>query len=588
MHLIKEILFTRWPMRLAIVFTSFFAAIFGLLAPFFQKEFVDIMMMGQSQFPLFVNSHPIWLLVISFIFFLGSVALNQWTNYIGLQEAVQMQSILAQRLYQHNLNLRNDSLNRKTVGEIVSIYTTDVPGSTILLEQTLPQGTTTFFPLILTPIFLSYLYQIPMLWSYLVLLSTVILSTYMAYRQSRFFFRFKSLAADRIGLVNEWVQNIRNLRILAWVRSFEQKIFQVRAVETQNRVNMVTNGQMMNAISSTMTYILTVMAIITYTHLNPPEKISGGHIMALLWIIGIFLNRAFRQMPWFFTFAFDAWTSIKRIDSFMQLKNTEPHPRHLKLPEAIPHPLNISIKDLNLSIGYKNILKNINLNIKEGEFVAFVGEVGSGKSMLLLSLIGETGATFDEYKMGTLDAKHLELPGLRKLYSYIPQEGFIISSSLRDNVYFEYDATLLQDTDIIESLQESQLNILQEPIINSLELEIGERGVNLSGGQKQRVSLARTSYHLNPVVLIDDSLSAVDVDTEEKLLNNLIKGAWKNHTRIMCTHRLTVLEHADRIYFLKEGRICDSGNLRELQNRSKEFSEFTKTLIQPATEAVLV
>jgi ATP-binding cassette subfamily B multidrug efflux pump len=208
-----------------------------------------------------------------------------------------------------------------------------------------------------------------------------------------------------------------------------------------------------------------------------------------------------------------------------------------------------------------------------------VGEVGSGKSLLLLSLLGETGASFSYYQAKGFDAAQLPLDQLRQFFTFVPQEGFIMSASLRENVAFEYDINSDEhDRGITESLRRAQFDLGKERVEEGLSTEIGERGVNLSGGQRQRVSLARVDYYRAPIILLDDCLSAVDVDTENLLLDGLIKGAWKDRTRLLVTHRLTVLEKSDRVIFLHEGRLAAQGTFYELLASNSQFRQFAASV----------
>ena len=157
-----------------------------------------------------------------------------------------------------------------------------------------------------------------------------------------------------------------------------------------------------------------------------------------------------------------------------------------------------------------------------------------------------------------------------------------MSASLRENVAFLYDTPTDEDPGIIESLKLAHFDLKDEDVFQGLETEIGERGVNLSGGQKQRVSLARVNFLKTSILLLDDCLSALDVNTEEKILNSLLKGAWKDRTRILVTHRLSVLKHVDRVIFMDHGKILQSGNYQELLRTNAQFRNYTKTIAQEA------
>lgn len=572
-RLLVEVFFSRPFWKLAILLSSLFSAFFGLLGPFLQKEFVDTLALDAG------GSLPY--LVFAFFSLFLALGFTVLTTYLGMREAVFMQRVLAQRLYDHTLSLRTDSLKGRPVGEIVSLYATDIPGATVFLEQSLPTGASIFFPMVLAPWALVTYFSIPA-WPLLSLMAVIMtLSFAMAYRQSQYFFRFKRLAAERVGLVNEWVQNIRALRILSWVEAFESKIFQVRKVETFNRLLMVTNGQTMNSISSSVSFLLNLTALVSLIYMTP-TPITTGTLLALLWIVGVFLTRPFRQLPWFFTFLFDSWTSMKRLEAYFALENRNDQqrsPEFHKLQSLAGSEIALKIQNLNLKIGDHHLLKDISFDVRNGEFVTVVGEVGSGKSLLLLSLLGETGASFGKYEIGGNDASTLPLDQLRQFFTFVPQEGFIMSSTLRENVAFDYGISSQEfDEKILGSLSNAQFKLEMERVENGLETEIGERGVNLSGGQKQRVSLARVDYYQAPLVLLDDCLSAVDVDTENKLIDDLIKGKWKKRTRLLVTHRLTVLEKSDHVIFLQDGAIQAHGTFHELLATNQKFRQFASTV----------
>jgi len=585
-NMLLEIMFVRWWARVAMILISGFAAIMGVLAPFFQKEFID-RLSGASALSTFSPELQAALpqeappfLAFAFICLVLNLGCLQFVNYLGAREAIYIQRLWAQRLYERILELRTDSLADRQLGEIVAIYATDLPGATILLEQSLPQMFSILFPLILAPFLIVMLFHTPIATTLEIISGIILMNLMLAFRQSRFFYTFKKLAADRLGLVNEWVQNIRTLRILGWVRAFERRIIHIREVETKNRIAMLNNGQTMNAVASSITFVLnlTLISSLVYNSLTP---VTPGALLALLWVVAVFLTRPFRQMPWLFTFLFDGTSSLNRAAALFAVTNQDGVSREeefKKLKDMSAQDPAMEVKNLNLQIGGQSILKDVSFTIAEGEFIAVVGEVGSGKSMLLLSLLAETGATFGSYQIGANDARTMNVDQLRQFFTFVPQEGFIMSATLRENVAFEYDVHGNVDSNVLQSLARSQFVFEQERIKDGLDTEIGERGVNLSGGQKQRVSLARVDYYQAPILLLDDCLSAVDVDTEKKIMKSLLLGDWKHRTRILATHRLTILEKTDRVFFLKNGILEAQGKYSHLLKTNAEFREYTASV----------
>ncbi len=602
---LRFMLTDRWPWLVMMVMLSFVAAIVGLATPFLQKIFVDRLtvipheagynLSAFEQFEHFLyRYHAVTLLVGAFITMLLTQWISSLTSWLGVREAMRRQSVISEVIYRKTMSLRLDQTAGQTVGEVVSIYATDVPGSTAIVDQTIPLGAGVIFPFICAPIAVHLICGIPVGVTVIVMCCVLAISIGLSVRQSRFFQVFKRLAAERTGLVNEWIQNIRLLRILGWIESYEKKIFRKREEETLNRIKMVTNGQMMGAFGSSINFFMNLAAVATLARLKGSAATPGDYF-ALLWIFGVFLSRPFRQVPWIFTFTFDGWTSIKRIEGFLRrhtgsmdelrdvfalasARQNELHPAGLGKRTVQKSPQGMVVKGLNLKIEDREILSDVTFSLEPGEFAAIVGEVGSGKSLLLMSLLGETAAVAETLSVGDAHLTNKSREERRPFFGFVPQDGFVMSATLRENVVFRYDVGTECDSGVLEALRAAQFDPHAEGVVDGLSAEIGERGVNLSGGQRQRVGLARAAYLKRPVILLDDALSAVDVETERLLFDSLLFGTWANTTRLMVTHRLSVLDRVDRILFLRDGRITDQGTLTDLVARNKNFREFIHSM----------
>jgi ABC-type multidrug transport system fused ATPase/permease subunit len=573
-YLTKYILLSRLDKRVLILVFSLLSTCFGILSPYFQKSFIDLLVYHKTYLPNFMSfTSPLYAILLAAICLVTAQGFNQLSQFIGLKESLIMQKKLAHKIYNHMMYLKLDTMTQKPLGETVALYATDVPSSTVYLDQTMPSGASTFFPLLITPFVLVYFFDTPIFLTVSMIVIVSAINTTLAFRQSKFFYLFKQLAGQRLGLVNEWIQNIRTIRILGWTEIFENKIIQKRRVETDNRVRMVTNGQMMNSISTSFTFLLNVgtLGLLVFYY---KRTLTPGEIFALLWILGVFLTRPFRQMPWFFTFAFDSATSIKRIEDFLNLENKFHH----NYPEVIPKDSEtiLNIKNLNLEINGSSILSIDSFHAKRGELVIIVGEVGSGKSMLLYSLLGETNCKWSSYQIMTSK----KIKDWKEVFSFVPQEGFIVSTTLRDNIHLEYEAPILKDDLILNSLTKSEFKKDFLTLENGLDTEFGERGVNLSGGQRQRINIARADFFQSEILLLDDSFSAIDVETEAILINNLLLKEWKNKTLIMTSHRLSLLPFADRIIFLKNGKVKNQGSYDKLTKEDADFRSFTMQLTE--------
>jgi ATP-binding cassette, subfamily B, multidrug efflux pump len=544
--ILKIIFLDRPHFRVLILILSLLSTVLGLAVPYYQKTF-----------SMHLDYNSLFICVGLALFYL---VFNQLTLFVGQNESIQAQKKLAETIYRHNLDLKPLTLKKRTVGEVVSLYSTDIPSATVWLEQSLPYGLTTFFPLVLTPIFLNYFYGLSYTFSLFLVFSLVLLNSLLAYRQSIFFFRFKILAADRMGLVNEWIQNIRGLKTLNWIEGFENKIIKKRREETLNRISMLTNGQIMNSVSSSVMFWLN-LAMLGFFIWFYDHEFTKADIISLLWVTTVFLSRPLRQLPWFFTFVFDALTSYRRLGDFLSLENDK---TSIQSTERTDPSYILEVKDLNLNIEGRPLLKHINLSIVPREIIALIGPVGSGKSLLIKSLINET-----PFSAKIFYKEHT---------SYLPQEHFIMSANLRDNMNFYYQSPHEHDPKIMRHLEQAQFNFELDRVQNGLETVIGERGLNLSGGQKQRVSLARQLMNPNTLLLLDDPLSAVDISTEKNMIHEFTKLKEEGCSLLLTTQRFSVLPFCTRIVFLNNGTIEFDGNSQDFLNNPK-YDSFIKGLV---------
>ena len=228
-------------------------------------------------------------------------------------------------------------------------------------------------------------------------------------------------------------------------------------------------------------------------------------------------------------------------------------------------PINGKIAFNNVSFTYEDTgitaLQNISFEIKKGETIAIIGKTGSGKSTIL-DLIGRMyDVTSGEILIDDKPIQQTNLFDLRNAIGTVPQDAFLFSDSIKNNIKFgKSDAT---DAEIIDASKKASVHKNIEKFTKKYDTVLGERGITLSGGQKQRVSIARALIKDAKIYLFDDCLSAVDTETEEKILNNLLKTAEKT-TTIIVSHRISSAKNADRILILDNGKIVQQGTHNQL------------------------
>lgn len=401
----------------------------------------------------------------------------------------------------------------------------------------------------------------------------------------------------RLQLVTEWIQGMRLIRYFGWGKHFKQEINQATLSEYRQDLKIAAKYCTAFAITHNWWMVVSSAIFAGTVYLNG-EK-SASTIFAAIWFSGI-LGHQITPLPWFVNAWSQAIVAAKRLKKCYAMRiQQEEFPENIeqkfdeKIKNIIEKIVNkkgnvkfsiaFSLKNVSLQFNADEpfVLKNISLEIPENKTIAFVGPVAAGKSILLQLLMGDivptSGSVIFHIKLeeNSADTKfscsvHSEigLKILRAIQSYVPQEAFIMNSSIRENIPLKYkntDEYLISEKDIINSLYAASFKSDLDMLEHGLETEIGEKGVNLSGGQKQRISLSRSAFANSKLIILDDPLSAVDVNTEKELVKNLFLSEWgRNKTILWATHRLEFLKYADLIIFLDNGRIQEQGSFQEL------------------------
>ena len=222
-------------------------------------------------------------------------------------------------------------------------------------------------------------------------------------------------------------------------------------------------------------------------------------------------------------------------------------------------------------------LKGVSLKISEGSTVGIIGNIGSGKSSILDIISRLYDPSEGSIKLDGVDMKEYTLDQIRENIGYIPQNAFLFSESIEDNIRF--GAQKIELKDIKEASKKAAVHQNIISFKDSYDTLLGERGVTLSGGQIQRISIARALIKNSKILLLDDCLSAVDTDTEEEILKNL-KNVSTKKTTVIVSHRISSLKHADKIIVLENGEIIQQGkhsDLIESKGYYKELFEKQQT-----------
>lgn len=230
----------------------------------------------------------------------------------------------------------------------------------------------------------------------------------------------------------------------------------------------------------------------------------------------------------------------------------------------------IEIVNGSLEIGGQSILRNINLDITPGKKIGIVGGTGSGKSVLLESLIRVHDMTDGQILLNGIDIREYELNSLRRQFSYVFQDVFLFSNTITSNIAYSEPEVGRQQ--VVKAAEHAQAHGFISSFTEGYETIIGERGLGISGGQKQRVSIARALLRNAPILVLDDSTSALDVGTEKRLLAD-IKEFYPDKTLLISAHRLSSVVDCDEIIYLNDGEIIERGSFDDLMKLGGTFAK---------------
>ena len=390
----------------------------------------------------------------------------------------------------------------------------------------------------------------------------------------------------QLSAINTYVQEaFSGIRVIkAYNQQLDKEAYFKNELEDYKNKNLdlVKVNAVFMPLMTLLIGVSTIMTIFIGGRLAMDGQISMGNIAEFVIYVNM-LTWPVASLGWVTSLVQRAAASQERINEFMDTKASIVNPSKEQME------INGNIEFKNVSFTYPDsgikALQNISLKINAGESVAILGRTGAGKSSLA-SLVSrlydpDNGSILIDGK----DIKTLNLDILRKSVGYVPQDVFLFSETIAENIAFGTQLDISRE-EIEQAAKNAEIYDNIKGFPNGFETKLGERGITISGEQKQRISIARAIVGKPHILIFDDCLSAVDTETEKGIINNLT-SVMKDKTTLIISHRVSSVAHCDQIYVLDDGKVLEQGTHESLlKNESSAYAELYRKQLTEEQEAL--
>ena len=535
----------------------------GLAAPWVLKQVIDGLTVSVT--PEKLGLYALWIVGIAIV---GGI-FRYYMREIMIGVSRHVEYDLRNDLFAHLQRQPQSFYHSQQTGELMSRATSDMNAVRMVLGPGIMQGLNT---LVVAVVAVGLMIYISPLLTLVALLPLPLLSFSVAFFGQRIHKSFEDVQAHFARISAMCQENLAGVRV---VRAYAQEDAQVEKFSELNREYVRKNHVLIRIFS--MFYpamgFLAALGVVIVLWLGGwlviQKKISLGEfvafnaylsmltwpMIALGWVVNLFQRGA------------ASWARLTAI--------LETPPAIADLPGAVDPPeARGAIEIRRLTFSYpgatRAALTDVSLSIPAGRTVALVGHTGAGKSTLLALLLRLSDPPPGTVFLDGRDVREYTLPGLRRRFGVVPQETFLFSASVAENIAFGVESADAGDVEEAARIAHLGGDIAGFP--RAYETMVGERGITLSGGQKQRTAIARAVLRRPTILLLDDCLSSVDTYTEEAILTDLM-SVMKSRTSILVSHRVSTVRHADEIVVLDDGRVVEQGTHAALLARDGTYAE---------------
>jgi ATP-binding cassette, subfamily B, multidrug efflux pump len=548
-------------------------ALASVVPPRFIGAIIDSLQSG-------TNFQTVVLLALASVGFSAAEAVFRGVaRYLLLNLARQVEYDMRNDLFAHLQKMHLAYFQHQRIGDLMARMTNDLTAVRQMYGPALMQGAFTV---------MTFIFALLSMLSVSVKL-TVIAMVLMPLASVAFWWvgrnvhvRFERLQAKFGDLSTKAQENFSGIRV---VKAFSQEQPEVRAFARVNRDYVgkaIGLTAMQGLIWPTMSFILG-LAILSVLYIGGQDAIRGeltiGELIQFVAYLYL-LSWPMIAIGWISNMFQAGWASLIRLQELFDAKPAIEDPI-----DAVTTPIKgeVEVRGVSFAYGQTIVLHDVSFKVPAGGSLAIVGPTGSGKSTLVNLIPRLFDVQQGEVLIDGVNVRRYPLQHLRRAVGYVPQETFLFSVPLRENVGFGLDR-VLTDAQIDWAGDVSQLNKDVEDFPARYETMIGERGVTLSGGQKQRTAIARAVAKDPQVLILDDALSAVDTYTEAEILRRL-RGVMRERTSIVVAHRISTVKDADEILVLDDGRVAERGTHRELLEHGGLYAQmYRRQLLEEELE----
>ncbi|UXR50444.1 ABC transporter ATP-binding protein [Staphylococcus simulans] len=477
--------------------------------------------------------------------------------------------ILRNRLYEKYTSMSPSFFQRRRTGDLMAHATNDInavqgaagPG-VLMIGDSLITGTSILITMALTinwKLTLIIMLPLPIL---------VLLTSYYGRLMSKGFKKAQAAFSRLNDKTQESIAGIKVTKTMGYEKS-DQKDFKTISDDVVRKNLKV--AQIDALFSPTIMLVIGTsyfLALVFGTFMIFNHTITLGQLITATTYLGM-LVWPLLALGFFFNIIQRGHASYERISGILDTENEID--LTYKVNGYPSGPITYQIKSFTFPGSEHPSLRDVHFTIEEGMTVGIVGRTSSGKSTLLRLLVREFDTQRPEdITYGGIPIRDYEIQHLRAMFGYVPQDNFLFSTTIRENIAFAVPNSTEQQIQ-----QAAETSYVHHDILNfpqGYDTVVGERGVSLSGGQKQRVSIARAVISDPPVLMFDDSLSAVDADTEEHILNNM-RDQRQGKTNIITAHRMSAVSHADLIIVMDEGTVAEQGTHEQLMRNQGWYAK---------------